>query len=47
MTKQPTFLKGLVLAFATLAVSTWALGSLWLSNAASDEAAGEAAHAQP
>lgn len=45
MTKQPTFFKGLVLAFATLAVSTWALGSLWLSNAAADDAADNAAHA--
>lgn len=28
----PSFWKPLVLAFATLALSTWALGSLWLQS---------------
>ncbi|MBI1945271.1 MAG: hypothetical protein HYS27_06220 [Deltaproteobacteria bacterium] len=30
----PSFWKPLVLAFATLAISTWALGSLWLQSEA-------------
>lgn len=37
----PSFWKPLVLAFATLALSTWALGSLWLQ---SESAAIEAHH---
>lgn len=28
----PSFWKPLVLAFATVALSTWALGSLWLQS---------------
>lgn len=28
----PSFWRPLVLAFATLALSTWALGSLWLQS---------------
>lgn len=28
----PSFWKPLVLAFATLALSTWALGTLWLQS---------------
>jgi hypothetical protein len=29
-TRPPSFLKGIALAVGTLALSTWALGSLWL-----------------
>ena len=29
--KQPSLLKSLVLALATVALSTWALGSLWMN----------------
>ncbi len=31
-TPAPSFWKPLVLAIATLALSTWALGSLWLQS---------------
>jgi hypothetical protein len=38
--KQPSFVKSIALALATVALSTWALGSLWMnaeSAAAADD----------
>ncbi|HEY4222940.1 MAG TPA: hypothetical protein VGO62_16400 [Myxococcota bacterium] len=38
--QSPSFVKGIAMAVATVALSTWALGTLWMhSQAADDESA--------
>lgn len=41
--RHPSFLKGLALAVGTLALSTWALGTLWLQAEETAETSATAA----